>query len=158
MRHQKKRHHLSRPADQRRALLRSLATEVLRRGSITTTLAKAKAVRGVLDRLITLGRQGDLHARRRVLAYIYDKKVVRSLFSTIAARYPDRRSGYTRVVKVGFRLGDAAPMAVIQLMEASAAEQKAEKAAKATKAARPPRTTKATRTARPPKAAKVAAS
>lgn len=159
MRHQKKRNHLGRPADQRRALLRSLATEVLRRGSIETTLARAKAVRGVVDHLITLGKQGDLHARRQALSYILDKKVVGSLFKTIAARYPDRPGGYTRVVKTGFRRGDAAPLAVVQLTEASLPAQKAEKKAKGSTKATPTKTpARAPRSTKTKAAAKATAS
>ena len=124
--------------------MRALATEVLRRGSIETTLSKAKAVSSVVDRLITLAKRGDLHARRQALAYVYDKEVVQNLFANVAARYPDRRGGYTRVVKTRLRLGDAAPMAVIQLVEGAAPP--APPAAKATKATKADKAAQAAKT------------
>lgn len=137
MRHQKKTHRLGRPTDQRKALLRSLATEVLRRGTIETTLARAKAVSSVVDKLITLGKRGDLHARRQALAFVYDEDVVRTLFSNVAARFQTRPGGFTRVVKTGFRRGDAAPMAVIELTELNDVQAKTQPAAKAAKAPKP---------------------
>jgi len=157
MRHQKKRNHLDRPADQRRALLRSLATEVLRRGSIETTLAKAKALRGVVDELITLGKRGDLHARRQVLTFIYDNKVVQHLFTNLATRYPERLGGYTRVIKTGFRRGDAAPMAVIQLTEGQEVPQK-KAVGKAKAAVKTPKETKEKKAPKAATKAKAAAS
>lgn len=116
MRHQKKRHRLSKPADQRKALLRSLTTELFKHGQITTTEARAKAVQPEVEKMITLGKRGDLHARRQAEAWILEGDIARRLFAEVAPRYKERQGGYTRVVKVPPRLGDGAPMAVIQLV------------------------------------------
>jgi large subunit ribosomal protein L17 len=104
------------PADQRKALLRSLATQLIRHGQITTTLAKAKAVRAEVDHIITLAKDGSLSARRQAIGYIYDKQLVHSLFEGAQARYGNRNGGYTRVVRTLRRRGDNAPMAIIELM------------------------------------------
>jgi len=104
------------PADQRKALLRSLATQLIRRGQITTTLAKAKAVRAEVDHIITLAKDGSLSARRQAMGYIYDKQLVHALFEGAQARYGSRNGGYTRVVRTLRRRGDNAPMAIIELM------------------------------------------
>jgi large subunit ribosomal protein L17 len=117
MRHQKVRHKLSRKASHRKALLRNLVTELLRHGRIKTTLAKAKAMRSPAEKMITLGKRGDLHARRQALSFINSKDVVHELFDTIAAKYADREGGYTRIYKLGQRKGDAAHMALIELVE-----------------------------------------
>ena len=100
----------------RRALLRHLATQILDHGQVTTTEAKAKAVQPVVEKMISLGKRGDLHARRQAAAYLTDPKVVKKLFDEVAPNYADRNGGYTRVVKIGPRRGDAAPMAVIALV------------------------------------------
>jgi large subunit ribosomal protein L17 len=97
--------------------MRNLVTELLRHGRIKTTLAKAKALRSPAEKMITLGKRGDLHARRQALAFIQSKDVVHELFDTIAAKYTDRNGGYTRVLKLGQRKGDAAPIAIIELVE-----------------------------------------
>jgi large subunit ribosomal protein L17 len=115
MRHQKKRHLLAKPADQRKALLRSLTTEVLRNGRIETTEARAKAVRSHCDHMITLGKRGDLHARRQAEAWLYDTDVCKALFEEIAPNYRERNGGYTRVLKTPPRRGDGAPMALVLL-------------------------------------------
>jgi large subunit ribosomal protein L17 len=104
------------PADQRKALLRSLATQLIRHGQITTTLAKAKAVRAEVDHIITLAKDGSLSARRQAMGYIYDKQLVHALFEGAQARYGSRNGGYTRVVRTLRRRGDNAPMAIIELM------------------------------------------
>jgi large subunit ribosomal protein L17 len=104
------------PADQRKALLRSLATQLIRHGQITTTLAKAKAVRAEVDHIITLAKDGSLSARRQAMGYIYDKQLVHALFEGAQARYGNRNGGYTRVVRTLRRRGDNAPMAIIELM------------------------------------------
>ena len=117
MRHRKAGKKLSRNASHRKALLRNLVTELLRHGRIKTTLAKAKAMQGVAEKMITLGKRGDLHARRQALSFIQSKDVVHELFDTIAARYAERHGGYTRVLKLGQRQGDAAHMAIIELVE-----------------------------------------
>jgi large subunit ribosomal protein L17 len=118
MRHRKAGRKLSRRAAHRKALMRNLVTELLRHGRIRTTLAKAKAMRSPAEKMITLGKRGDLHARRQALSFIQSKDVVHELFDTIAARYAERQGGYTRIFKLGPRQGDAAPMAVIELVEA----------------------------------------
>jgi large subunit ribosomal protein L17 len=99
------------------AMLRSMATSLLKHEQITTTLPKAKELRPYVERIITLGKRGGLHARRQALAQIRDERVVEKLFTTVAERYKDRKGGYTRVLKAGMRYGDAAPMAVIELVE-----------------------------------------
>jgi large subunit ribosomal protein L17 len=99
------------------AMLRSMATSQIKHEQITTTLPKAKELRPYVERIITLGKRGDLHARRQAHAQIRDEKVVDKLFTTIAERYKARAGGYTRVLKAGMRYGDAADMAVIELVE-----------------------------------------
>lgn len=113
-----------------RLLLANLATALFANGRITTTEAKAKRLRPLAERLITFAKRGDLHARRRVLAIIRDKGVVHTLFAEIAPRYDNRHGGYTRIVKIGPRKGDNAPMAVIELVEELTAAKEAEAAAK----------------------------
>ncbi|GAA3910800.1 50S ribosomal protein L17 [Actinoplanes auranticolor] len=98
-------------------LLANLATELFRHGKIKTTETKAKRLRPLAEQLITKAKRGDLHSRRRVLGVVKDKDVVYSLFEQIAPRYTNRPGGYTRITKVGIRKGDAAPMAVIELVE-----------------------------------------
>ncbi|NMF82234.1 MAG: 50S ribosomal protein L17 [Leptolyngbya sp. LCM1.Bin17] len=115
MRHRRRVHQLGKPADQRKALLRSLTTELIRHGRITTTKARAKAVREEADRMITLAKDGSLPARRRAMGYIYDKQLVHALFSQADERYSDRNGGYTRIVKTVRRRGDNAEMAIIEL-------------------------------------------
>ncbi|HEY8393074.1 MAG TPA: 50S ribosomal protein L17 [Capillibacterium sp.] len=107
---------LGRPFGHRKALFRNLVTELLDHGRIETTEIKAKEVRILAERLITLGKQGDLHARREAARVIGDKAVVKKLFDEIATRYTERNGGYTRVVKLGPRRGDAAPMAIVELV------------------------------------------
>ena len=126
MRHQKSGRKLSRSASHRWALIRNMITSLLRDEKIKTTDAKAKELRRWADRVITLGKRGSLHARRQVLAVVQDKAVVRKLFDTIAPRFKDRPGGYTRIVKIGIRRGDAAPVSIIELVgsEASSGGQK----------------------------------
>ena len=107
---------LSRYKDQRKALLRGLVAELVKHEKITTTLAKAKETRIVAEKLITHGKKGSLHHRRLALAQIPSKQVVEKVFDDIASRYADRQGGYTRIIKLGPRSGDAAPMAVIELV------------------------------------------
>ena len=115
---------LGRTADHRKALLRNLATELILRGKIETTEMKAKELSSVVDELITLGKRGDLHARRQAASYIRDvvaneetgQTVVQKLFDEVAPKYKDRNGGYTRVLKSGVRRGDGAPLAVIELV------------------------------------------
>ncbi|MGB9378151.1 MAG: 50S ribosomal protein L17 [Mycobacteriales bacterium] len=106
-----------------RLMLANLATSLFEHGRITTTLAKAKRLRPLAERLVTFAKRGDLHARRQVLTVIRDKGVVHTLFAEIGPRYDARPGGYTRIVKVGPRKGDNAPMAVIELIEAETAAQ-----------------------------------
>merc|ERR1719254_346352 len=94
---------LNKPADQRKALLRSLTTELIRNGKIQTTLARCKELRKTVDHMITLAKDGSLHARRQALAYMYDKELVHSLFEAAPERYDDRDGGYTRVLRDGYR-------------------------------------------------------
>lgn len=115
MRHRCKVHQLGKPADQRRALLRALTTELIRHGRITTTKIRAKAVREEADRMITLAKDGSLAARRRAMGYIYDKQLVHALFENAQTRYADRQGGYTRVLRTVNRRGDNAEMAILEL-------------------------------------------
>jgi large subunit ribosomal protein L17 len=116
MRHQCRVPKLGKPADQRRALLRSLATEVIRNGRITTTKIRAKAVRSEVDKMITLAKDGSLSARRQALGYLYDKQLVHALFEGAQERYGDRNGGYTRILRTVPRRGDNAEMAIIELV------------------------------------------
>lgn len=113
-----------------RLMLANLATALFEHGRITTTEAKAKRLRPLAERLITFAKRGDLHARRRVMTVIRDKGVVHTLFTEIGPRYENRPGGYTRIVKVGPRKGDNAPMAVIELVEELTAAREAEGATK----------------------------
>ncbi|MEB3224552.1 MAG: 50S ribosomal protein L17 [Synechococcus sp.] len=107
---------LGRPADQRKALLRALTTQLIRHGQVKTTKARAKAVRSEVDRMITLAKDGSLAARRRALGYLYDKDLVHALFAQAKERYGDRQGGYSRVVRTVRRRGDNAEMAIIELV------------------------------------------
>lgn len=100
----------------RKAMLRNLVTSFLREEKIETTEARAKELRSVAEKMITLGKKGDLHSRRMALAYIRDEDVVTKLFAEIAPRYADRQGGYTRIIKKGYRRGDAAEMVIIELV------------------------------------------
>jgi large subunit ribosomal protein L17 len=123
MRHLKSGRQLSRNSSHRWALMRNLITALLREEKIRTTDPKAKELRRWVDRVITLGKQGTLHARRQVLSIVQDKAVVRKLFDTIGPRFKDRPGGYTRIVKVGIRRGDAAQMSVIELVASENAKE-----------------------------------
>eukprot|EP00471_Norrisiella_sphaerica_P005359 CAMPEP_0184482044 /NCGR_PEP_ID=MMETSP0113_2-20130426/3618_1 /TAXON_ID=91329 /ORGANISM="Norrisiella sphaerica, Strain BC52" /LENGTH=199 /DNA_ID=CAMNT_0026861555 /DNA_START=61 /DNA_END=660 /DNA_ORIENTATION=- len=117
MRHQSGFKRLGRPQDQRKALIRGLVTEVLRHGRITTTTTRAKAIRRYVDKMITLAKRGDLHARRQAYAFIYDKELVKNLFIEAPKRYGDRPGGYTRVKKELLpRRGDNAELSYIELV------------------------------------------
>ncbi|GLQ07758.1 50S ribosomal protein L17 [Sneathiella chinensis] len=94
-----------------------MAASLIKHEQIKTTLPKAKDLRPIVEKLITLGKRGDLHARRQAMAVLSEKAIVDKLFSTLAERYAERKGGYSRVLKAGFRTGDAAPMAVIELVE-----------------------------------------
>lgn len=116
MRHRCRVPQLGLPADQRRALLRSLATHIIRHGQITTTKARAKAVRSEVDKMITLAKDGSLAAKRQALGYLYDKELVYELFREVQNRYANRQGGYTRIVRTKPRRGDNAEMAIIELV------------------------------------------
>ena len=107
---------LGRPTDQRRAMLRGLVTYLLENGKIETTVTRAKEVRAMTEKMITLGKQDTLHSRRQVLAYVTKEDVVKKLFDEIAPSYEDRNGGYTRIIKTGPRRGDAAEMCIIELV------------------------------------------
>jgi large subunit ribosomal protein L17 len=117
MRHRNAFRKLNRTATHRSALFASLASALIKHEQIVTTLPKAKDLRRVADRLITLAKRGDLHARRLAFARIRDEAMVAKLFDTLGPRYAERPGGYTRVMKAGFRYGDSAPMAVIELVD-----------------------------------------
>ena len=117
MRHRNSGRKLNRNSSHRRAMFRNMATALLKHEQIKTTLPKAKELRPVVERMITLGKRGNLHARRQALSYLQDEIIVRKLFDGLAERYEDRAGGYTRVLKAGFRYGDSAPMAYIELVD-----------------------------------------
>ena len=117
MRHGMSGRKLNRTSTARKALFISLAHALLKHEQIKTTLPKAKDLRPIAEKLVTLGKRGDLHARRQAISYLKDEKIVSKLFSTLAERYKDRQGGYTRVLKAGFRYGDCAPMAIIELVD-----------------------------------------
>lgn len=116
MRHRCRVPQLGLPADQRKALLRSLATQLIRHGQITTTQARAKAVRSEVEKMISLAKDGSLAARRQAMGYLYDKQLVHALFEQAQERYGNRQGGYTRVVRTLRRRGDNAEMAIIELV------------------------------------------
>jgi len=116
MRHRCRVKQLSKPADQRRALLRAFTTELIRHGKITTTLVRAKVLRSKVDKMITLAKDGSLAARREALGYIYDQTLVHALFEQAPARYANRQGGYTRILHTVPRRGDNAKMAIIELV------------------------------------------
>ncbi|MBW4664949.1 MAG: 50S ribosomal protein L17 [Chroococcus sp. CMT-3BRIN-NPC107] len=116
MRHRNKLKKLGKPADQRRALLRALTTELIRHGRITTTKVRAKVVRQEADKMITLAKDGSLAARRQAMGFIYDKQLVHALFEQVPTRYGDRHGGYTRILSTMPRRGDNAQMAIIELL------------------------------------------
>lgn len=117
MRHNKSGRRLGRKTSHREAMFRNMVTSLLLHERITTTDAKAKEIRSVAEKMITLGKRGDLHAVRLAASYIREKSVVTKLFNTIALRYKERPGGYTRIVKLGSRNGDAAPLSLIELVE-----------------------------------------
>ena len=116
MRHQCRVPKLGRPADQRKAMLRGLTTQLIREGRVTTTKARAKALRDETERMITLAKEGSLASRRRAIGYIYDKQLVHTLFEKAQDRYGNRQGGYTRIVRTIARKGDNAKMAIIELV------------------------------------------
>jgi large subunit ribosomal protein L17 len=141
MRHGKAGFKLGRITQHRWALFRNLLVALFRHERIMTTEAKAKAIRGLADHMVTLAKREDLHARRQALAMMPDETVVKKLFDTIAARFTDRHGGYTRIIKAGLRAGDRAPMVVLELVDRPEATK--EKGKKDAKAERAPRDKKA---------------
>ena len=116
MRHRKSGRKLGVTTKHRKAMFRNMATDLLRNGKINTTDTRAKEIRRVVEKLVTLGKNGSLHARRKALSYIRDRAVVEKLFSELAQRYMERPGGYTRIVKLGYRRGDNAPISLIELV------------------------------------------
>ena len=117
MRHRNKGRKLNRTSSHRKAMFNNMAAALIKHEQITTTLPKAKELRRFVERLVTLGKRGGLHARRQALSQVPDTKLVEKLFSTLAERYTERQGGYTRVLRAGFRYGDSAPMAVIEFVD-----------------------------------------
>ena len=117
MRHGKAGRKLNRTSSHRKAMFANMAASLIEHEQIVTTLPKAKELRPIVEKLITLGKRGDLHARRQAISAIRDENLVRRLFDTVAPRYASRNGGYTRIVKAGFRHGDNAPMAVIEFVD-----------------------------------------
>ena len=117
MRHRLSGRKLNRTSSHRKAMFANMAAALLKHEQIKTTLPKAKELRPVVDKLITLGKRGNLHARRQADSVLRDRALTAKLFDTLATRYAERNGGYTRVLKAGFRHGDAAPMAVIELVD-----------------------------------------
>ncbi len=118
MRHRKAGFKLGRKTPHRRALLRNLTTSILMEDRVETTVTKAKAVRPLVEKMITLGKKGDLHSRRQALAFMMTRESVSRLFDTVAPRYGDRQGGYLRIVRTGFRKGDGGETALIELLGA----------------------------------------
>ncbi len=117
MRHKVAGRKLDRDTGHRRAMYRNLVTDLLDYEKITTTEAKAKEVRGLAEKMITLGKKGGLHSRRQALSFIFDKKVAEKMFAELALRYAERPGGYTRITKLGPRLGDGAAMVQLELVK-----------------------------------------
>ncbi len=116
MRHRKSGRKLGVTTKHRKAMFRNMATDLLRHGKINTTDTRAKEIRRVVEKLVTLGKNGSLHARRKALAYVRDRAVVEKLFSELAQRYMERPGGYTRIIKLGYRRGDNAPVSLVELV------------------------------------------
>lgn len=117
MRHRNQGRKLNRSSSHRKAMFANMACSLIKHEQITTTLPKAKELRPVVEKLITLGKRGDLHARRQAYSQLPDRAMVAKLFDELAERYADRNGGYTRVIRANFRYGDAAPMAVIEFVD-----------------------------------------
>ncbi|HMK33574.1 MAG TPA: 50S ribosomal protein L17 [Desulfomonilaceae bacterium] len=130
MRHRKAKYKLGMRTSQREAMLRNMVTSLLEYESITTTDARAKALRSLADKMITLGKRGDLHARRQALAVIRSKRVAQMLFDDIAPRFANREGGYVRVLKKGFRQGDNAAVSLVELCEKKPEQEKKKTSAK----------------------------
>lgn len=108
---------LNRPSSHRKALLKNMSNSLIKHEQIKTTLPKAKELKPIVDKMITLGKKGDLHNKRQAISILQDLEVVDKLFSDLAKRYANRKGGYTRIMRFGFRKGDSAPMAIIELVD-----------------------------------------
>ena len=128
MRHHRAGRKLGRDASHRKALYSNLAGALIEHGRIKTTVTKAKAVRPIAEQMITLGRRGDIHARRQATAFLRSQEIVHKLFAEVAPRFKERPGGYSRIIRLGPRPGDAAEMAYLELVDFSAEEQAEEKA------------------------------
>ncbi|MBB4123876.1 50S ribosomal protein L17 [Martelella radicis] len=117
MRHKNAGRKLNRTASHRKAMFANMAVSLIVHEQIVTTLPKAKEIRPIVEKLITLGKRGDLHARRQAIAQVKDVEAVKKLFDVLASRYAERNGGYTRIMKAGFRYGDNAPLAVIEFVD-----------------------------------------
>ena len=117
MRHRKAGRKLGRTSSHRTAMLRNMVTSLLEMERIVTTVPKAKETRRVAEQMITLGKRGDLHARRQAMSYIRSKEIVAKLFDQLSSQYAERQGGYTRIIRTGARAGDAAPMAILELVD-----------------------------------------
>lgn len=117
MRHRKSGRKLNRTPSHRKAMFANMAASLIEHEQIVTTLPKAKEIRPIVEKLVTLGKRGDLHARRQAISKVRDVEMVRKLFDTIATRYADRHGGYIRIMKAGFRKGDNAPLAVVEFVD-----------------------------------------
>ncbi|MBP0578671.1 50S ribosomal protein L17 [Labrys sp. LIt4] len=117
MRHGKAHRKFNRTAEHRKAMFENMAASLIKHEQIVTTLPKAKDLRPIVEKLVTLGKRGDLHARRQAIATLQDETIVKKLFDVLATRYKDRQGGYTRVLKAGFRHGDSAPIGVIEFVD-----------------------------------------
>jgi large subunit ribosomal protein L17 len=117
MRHGNTNRKLNRTSAHRKAMFANMSASLIKHEQIVTTLPKAKELRPIVEKLITLGKRGDLHARRQAIAQMRDETQVQKLFATVGPRYKDRNGGYTRILKAGFRYGDNAPLAVIELVD-----------------------------------------
>lgn len=139
MRHRKGNYKLGRRTDHRLAMFRNMLTALFRHERILTTEAKAKAIRGTADEMVTLAKRESLHARRQVLSMVPDSEVVGRLFDTIAARFSDRNGGYTRIIRVGPRPGDAAPMVYLELVDRMETPGEGDKGKGKQKSEKPPK-------------------
>ena len=124
MKHRLKGKKLNRTSSHRKALLKNLAQALIKHEQILTTLIKAKSLKPVVDKLITIGKKGDLHARRQAITKLGNTKLVAKIFDVLAKRYEKRNGGYSRVIRAGFRYGDDAPMAIIELVDRDAEAKK----------------------------------
>ncbi len=141
---------LGRTSSHREAMFRNMVTSIIKHERIRTTDAKAKEVRKIAEKMITLGKRGDLHARRQALAFVRDKEMVQKLFGELSERYRERNGGYTRIVKVGYRAGDNAPVSILEFIAEDRKKEKADEKDKAKKRAKGKAET-ATQVKAPPK-------